>query len=164
MDISQDQYNRYRAFARSIAGNPYDGDELLHSTLLNILESNRIEIKDQDNYIICSLKWEFTRPRTRFKKLVGDFQQQWKDLEPFQFEVAINSNGETWVGSRLTNEQLDILISRLPSFERDVFQLYVMSDFSYRELSEETGIPVSYLYDTVKRAKEEIKKSIKYDE
>jgi len=36
--------------------------------------------------------------------------------------------------------------------------------FSYRELSNETGIPVSYLYDTVKRAKDEIKKCIKYDE
>lgn len=164
MDISTDQYNKYRKFAEVIAGNTYDGDELLHSTLLNILESNRIEIKDQDNYIICSLKWEFTRPRTRFKKLVGDFQSQWQDLEPFQFEIAINTNGETWVGSRLTNEQLDILISRLPFFEREVFNLYVMNGFSYRELSEETGIPVSYLYDTVKRAKEEIKKSIKYDE
>lgn len=164
MDISTAQYNKYRAFARSIAGNTYDGDELLHSTLLNILESPSLNIRDLDNYVMCSLKWEYTRPRTRFKKLVGEFQSNWKDLEPFQFEIAINANGETWVGSRLTNEQLDILISRLPSFERDVFQLYVMSDFSYRELSEETGIPVSYLYDTVKRAKEEIKKSIKYDE
>lgn len=164
MDISTAQYNKYRAFARSIAGNTYDGDELLHSTLLNILESSALNIRDLDNYVMCSLKWEFTRPRTRFKKLVGDFQNQWQDLEPFQFEIAINTNGETWVGSRLTNEQLDILISRLPFFEREVFNLYVMSGFSYRELSEETGIPVSYLYDTVKRAKEEIKKSIKYDE
>lgn len=164
MDISPDQYNKYRVFARSIAGNTYDGDELLHSTLLNILESSALNIRDLDNYVMCSLKWEFTRPRTRFKKLVGDFQSQWQDLEPFQFEIAINTNGETWVGSRLTNEQLDILISRLPFFEREVFNLYVMNGFSYRELSEETGIPVSYLYDTVKRAKEEIKKSIKYDE
>jgi DNA-directed RNA polymerase specialized sigma24 family protein len=55
-------------------------------------------------------------------------------------------------------------MSRLPFFEREVFNLYVMNGFSYRELSNETGIPVSYLYDTVKRAKDEIKKCIKYDE
>ncbi len=164
MDISQEQYNKYREFARNLTKSSFEGDELLHSTLLNILETDTSKINDIDSYVICSLKWEYIRPRTRYKKLIGDFQANWTDLEPHQFEVELNNNRETWIGSRLTNEQLDILMSRLPFFEREVFNLYVMNGFSYRELSNETGIPVSYLYDTVKRAKEEIKKCIKYDE
>lgn len=164
MIISQEQYNKYRIFARNITASQFEGDELLHSTLLNILETDTSKINDIDSYVICSLKWEYIRPRTRYKKLISDFQANWTDLEPHQFEVELNNNRETWIGSRLTNEQLDILMSRLPFFEREVFNLYVMQGFSYRELSNETGIPVSYLYDTVKRAKEEIKKCIKYDE
>jgi DNA-directed RNA polymerase specialized sigma24 family protein len=65
-----------------------------------------------------------------------------------------------WMADRLTNEQLDIYISRLPFFEREVFYLYALNDFSYDELSRETGIPKSYLYQTVKAAKDELRKSI----
>jgi DNA-directed RNA polymerase specialized sigma24 family protein len=65
-----------------------------------------------------------------------------------------------WMADRLTNEQLDIYISRLPFFEREVFYLYALNDFSYDHLSRETGIPKSYLYQTVKSAKDELRKSI----
>jgi len=164
MDISQEQYNNYRKFARNLTASDFEGDELLHSTLLNILETDTSKINDIDSYVICSLKWEYIRPRTRYKKLIGDFKANWTDLEPHQFEIEVHNARESWIGARITNEQLDILVSRLPFFEKEVFNLYVMNGFSYRELSNETGIPVSYLYDTVKRAKEEIKKCIKYDE
>jgi DNA-directed RNA polymerase specialized sigma24 family protein len=52
------------------------------------------------------------------------------------------------------------LISRLPFFEREVFYLYALNDFSYNDLSIDTGIPKKVLYNAVKYAKNEIKKAI----
>jgi RNA polymerase sigma factor (sigma-70 family) len=165
MTISQEQYKKFQQYARLIAKNHFNADDLLNSTLLKIIEIGNFEqVLNLDNYVYMAMRFEFYRSRSTFSKIYKEFQANWTDLEPYQFEVELNNSKETWMGSRITNEQLDILITRLPFFEREVFNLYVMNDFSYRELSNETGIPVSYLYDTVKRAKEEIKKYIKYDE
>jgi DNA-directed RNA polymerase specialized sigma24 family protein len=65
-----------------------------------------------------------------------------------------------WLGDKITSEQLDIYISRLPFLEREVFYLYALNDFSYSELSNATGIPKSALYNAVKSAVNELRKSI----
>jgi DNA-directed RNA polymerase specialized sigma24 family protein len=64
------------------------------------------------------------------------------------------------VGMRLENEQLDIFISRLPYFERELFFLYALDDFSYQALAKETGIPLAYLYRTIQKAKTTLRNSL----
>ena len=60
----------------------------------------------------------------------------------------------------LTNEQLDILISRLSEFERLIFQEYILEDFTYRELSKQTGIPTTFLYKTIDLIKQKIRANV----
>ena len=60
----------------------------------------------------------------------------------------------------MTNEQLDILISRLSEFERLIFQEYILEDFTYRELSKQTGIPVTFLYKTIDSIKQKIRANV----
>jgi DNA-directed RNA polymerase specialized sigma24 family protein len=80
--------------------------------------------------------------------------------EPTKSQLRDYESVTVWLGDRITNEQLDILISRLPFFEREVFYLYALNDFSYNDLSIDTGIPKKVLYNAVKYAKNEIKKAI----
>lgn len=70
------------------------------------------------------------------------------------------------IPTRLFNEQIDIYISRLPFFERELLLLYALDDFSYQKLSEETNISRSYLYRTIENAKTMLRNSLtlnKYD-
>jgi DNA-directed RNA polymerase specialized sigma subunit len=60
----------------------------------------------------------------------------------------------------MTNEQLDILISRLSEFERLVFEEYILEDFTYKELSKQTGIPSVYLYRTIDKIKQKLKQNV----
>jgi DNA-directed RNA polymerase specialized sigma24 family protein len=60
----------------------------------------------------------------------------------------------------MTNEQLDILISRLSEFERLIFQEYILEDFTYRELSKQTGIPTTFLYKTIDNIKQKIRANV----
>jgi DNA-directed RNA polymerase specialized sigma24 family protein len=62
--------------------------------------------------------------------------------------------------SRLLNENIDILISRLSPIESEIFRLYILPGFSYDELSKETGVPVKYLYSRVQTALNKIKKNV----
>jgi DNA-directed RNA polymerase specialized sigma24 family protein len=64
------------------------------------------------------------------------------------------------IAQRLEKEQLDIFISRLPFFERELLFLYALDGFSYGQLSKETGIPKPYLYQTIKNAKKILRKSV----
>ena len=64
------------------------------------------------------------------------------------------------IAQRIGKEQLDIYISRLPFFERELLFLYALDGFSYGQLSKETGIPKPYLYQTIKNAKKILRKSI----
>ena len=78
-----------------------------------------------------------------------------RDFKDYAHEVD-----KTWLGARMTNEQLDILISRLSEFERLIFQEYILEDFTYRELSKQTGIPVTFLYKTIDSIKQKIRANV----
>lgn len=136
-------------------------DELLHDTLLKILESDRDKLQDihnrgkLNNYVSNAIRLSarcsnssFNYTRLRFEKIRNDLKDDIID--------DVNKS----VGMRLENEQLDIFISRLPYFERELFFLYALDDFSYQELAKETGIPLNYLYRTIKKAKTTLRNSL----
>jgi RNA polymerase sigma factor (sigma-70 family) len=56
----------------------------------------------------------------------------------------------------IARENLDTLVQQLPTIERKALELYLLG-YTYQELSQGTGIPLSYLYQTIKKAKQKIK-------
>jgi RNA polymerase sigma factor (sigma-70 family) len=141
MIISRERYNHWRKIALSLTANSFEADDLLHDTIGRILE----------NIAYYSNRSSYHNLYRKHSELYADITDE--HLANLELESV-------WMADRLTNEQLDIYISRLPFFEREVFYLYALNDFSYDELSRETGIPKSYLYQTVKSAKDELRKSI----
>jgi DNA-directed RNA polymerase specialized sigma24 family protein len=57
------------------------------------------------------------------------------------------------IQSFVTRENIDILISRLPDFESKALELYLMG-FKYKEISDATDIPLTYVFRAVNTAKQ----------
>jgi RNA polymerase sigma factor (sigma-70 family) len=158
MTISKERYNHWRKIALSLTANSFEADDLLHDTIGRILENNLDHIKDIEAYVAHAIRIAYYSNRSSYHNLYRKHLDLYADITDEHLQnMAVES---VWMADRLTNEQLDIYISRLPFFEREVFYLYALNDFSYDELSRETGIPKSYLYQTVKAAKDELRKSI----
>ncbi len=64
-----------------------------------------------------------------------------------------NRADETWMGARLTNEQLDVVVNRLPPFNRVFLQAWLLSDKSPRKLAEEIGIDPNFANRNIKETK-----------
>lgn len=60
---------------------------------------------------------------------------------------------ETWIGHRMTNEQLDVIVNRLPPFNRVFLQAWILSDKSPRKLAEEIGIDPDFAERNIKETK-----------
>jgi RNA polymerase sigma factor (sigma-70 family) len=142
-------------------------DELLHDTLLKILESDKDklqEIHDRgklNNYVSNAI-------RLNAKCTNSSFNYKNRKFDRLRTEIKetcwIAHDDFKNIAMRLQSEQLDIFISRLPYFERELFFLYALDEFSYQKLSEETGIPINYLYRTIKKAKTTLRNSLKNDD
>ena len=158
MTISQVRYNHWRKIALSLTGNSFEADDLLHDTISRILENDISHVKDIEAYVAHAIRIAYYSNRSSYHNLYRKHSELYADISDEHLQnMAVES---VWMADRLTNEQIDIYISRLPFFEREVFYLYALNDFSYDHLSRETGIPKSYLYQTVKAAKDELRKSI----
>ena len=158
MTISQVRYNHWRKIALSLTGNSFEADDLLHDTISRILENDITHVKDIEAYVAHAIRIAYYSNRSSYHNLYRKHSELYADVTDEHLQnMAVES---VWMADRLTNEQIDIYISRLPFFEREVFYLYALNDFSYDHLSRETGIPKSYLYQTVKAAKDELRKSI----
>lgn len=166
------EINKYYAEWRRIARSEYPGntdkaDDLLHEVLVKILEGDRAKMED----II---------KRNKFKRYVSScicfmarcsnssFNYKVMKFEKLRTELNhdIQEDFTSAIPTRLFNEQIDIYISRLPFFERELLLLYALDDFSYQKLSEETNISRSYLYRTIENAKTMLRNSLtlnKYD-
>jgi RNA polymerase sigma factor (sigma-70 family) len=158
MVISKERYNHWRKIALSLSGNTFEADDLLHDTISRILENDISHVKDIEAYVAHAIRIAYYSNRSSYHNLFRKHSELYADIsDEYLQNMAVES---VWMVDRLTNEQLDIYISRLPFFEREVFYLYALNDFSYDHLSRETGIPKSYLYQTIKTAKDELRKSI----
>jgi len=158
MIISQVRYNHWRKIALSLTANSFEADDLLHDTISRILENDITHVKDIEAYVAHAIRIAYYSNRSSYHNLYRKHSELYADITDEHLQnMAVES---VWMADRLTNEQLDIYISRLPFFEREVFYLYALNDFSYDDLSRETRIPKSYLYQTVKTAKDQLRKSI----
>jgi DNA-directed RNA polymerase specialized sigma24 family protein len=149
-------YNFWFGISKMLTRDSDTAYELLHDTLLRIIEKER-SIDNPRNYVANSLRIAWYSQRSPFNYDYRDFQKRMVELT----EDMDCTMRQPDLSSRIINEQLDIYISRLPFFEREVFYLYALNDFSYDKLSKETTIPKIVLYRAVKRAKLILRNSIK---
>jgi DNA-directed RNA polymerase specialized sigma24 family protein len=164
-DAISKHYRQWQVLSRQLLHQKDLSDELLHDTLLKILETDEdvlLEIvkRDKLHQYVCNAlrlacygsKSSFNYKFMRFSKVTQELTQDLTD--------DITDDLASVIAQRLEKEQLDIYISRLPFFERELLYLYALDGFSYGELSKETGIPKAYLYKTIMNAKTILRNSI----
>jgi hypothetical protein len=153
------KYKHFKELAYNIARKEPFFEDLLHDSLLSMFGSkhieNLIDTGDFEFYLIRVMYLSVNSPTSPFYRQTIAWNRNRRDFKEYAHEVD-----KTWLGARMTNEQLDILISRLTEFERLIFQEYILEDFTYRELSKQTGIPTVFLYRTIDSIKQKIRANV----
>jgi len=153
------RYKHFKELAYNIARKEPFYEDLLHDSLLSMFGSkhieNLIDTGDFEFYLIRVMYLSVNSPTSPFYKQTIAWNRNRRDFKEYAHEVD-----KTWLGARMTNEQLDILISRLSEFERLIFQEYIFEGFTYRELSKQTGIPMPFLYRTIDNIKNKIRANV----
>ena len=152
-------YDHLKKLARNIARNQEWYEDLLHESIISAITSKHIDNLLQNDefefYLIRVMYLSVNSPSAPFNKLYIQYKKNKRDYVEKVFE-----EDKTWLGARLANEQLDILISRLSEFERLIFEEYILEDFSYKEFSKQTGIPSVYLYRTIDKIKQKLRNNV----
>lgn len=158
-DLLNDIYPDLIKVANKIMRGRAESGDLLNETVIEILESKSPRIPqvnpDFKHYCIRSLKLNSTQSCSRYNKVLGRWTQSRTDLLD-----SYNPKIETWMGARVDNELLDCALNFLPDLERKVFLLYIFDDFSYKSLSDQSGIPRQEIYDIVNNAKRQVRRII----
>jgi len=127
-------YKKFKELAKNISRGEDYYEDLLHDSLLSMFGSkhieNLIETGDFEFYLIRVMYLAVNSPTSPFYRQTIAWNRNRRDFKEYAHEVD-----KTWLGARMTNEQLDILISRLTEFERLIFQEYIFEGFTYREFS-----------------------------
>jgi RNA polymerase sigma factor (sigma-70 family) len=152
-------YDHLKKLARNIARNAEWYEDLLHESIISAITSKHIDNLLQNDefefYLIRVMYLSVNSPSSPFYKLHIEYKRNKRDFVDKNYE-----EDKTWLGARMTNEQLDILISRLSEFERLVFEEYILEDFTYKEFSKQTGIPQVYLYRTIDKVKQKLRNNV----
>ena len=155
-------YPTWRRYARGLVGSQAKGDDCLNETLLKILENQREKAAELaaagtlEFYVNRALYLMATDSSSRDHINYSKFGKKW-DCESSRH---LGEPVPVWMGSRLDNEYLDAYISLMPELDAVILRLYMFEDFSYKEASRVTGIPVKELYRLVENAINKIKRNV----
>jgi len=147
-------YERLKEIAYNISRKSNIHEDLLHDSIVSLLESGKTFESEQDaEYYLIRVMYLSVNSKTSpfYKKEIAWVKNR-SDLNTLKLHEV-----EPSTSVRELNENLDILVTRLNKFERMVFEQYIFTDFDYSELSFHTGIPVDYLYITVKNCKTKLR-------
>jgi hypothetical protein len=140
----ESNYKEFKKLAKRISRGQTYYEDLLHDCLLSILNNKHveklIETGDFEFYLIRVMYLSVNSPTSPFYKQTINWNRNRRDFKERSHELD-----NTWLGARMTNEQLDIII---------------LEDFTYRELSKQTGIPITFLYKTISTIKTTIKANV----
>lgn len=154
--------NRWRSHARGLMRDEVKGDDLLSETLLKIMENQQAKaehIASEGNlyaYVNRAMYLMASDYSSRYHVKYRKFELIWND----KMINDIIEPDPTWLGSRMDNEYLDAYISLMPEMEAIMLRLYMMNDFSYKELSRKTKIPIKDLYKIVEIAINKLRKNV----
>lgn len=155
-------YPLWRRYARGLLGDSVRGDDCLAETLLKLIENQPekaqelAEANKLEFYVNRCLYLMATDNSSRYHVKYTKFGRRWDQGS----EKHLNEPVPVWLGARLDNEYLDAFISLMPELDAVILRLYMLDDFSYKEASKKTGIPVKDLYKLVENAINKIKKNV----
>lgn len=163
LDIELKQHmNTWKSYAIGLMRDRVKGEDLLGEILLKILDNQKTKAEQ----LACEKKlfWYVNKALWRgainqsssFAIKYTRYAKNWSDMSIKHEE----EKDAPWLGSRIDNEYLDAYIQLMPQIDSVVLRLYMLDDFSYQKVSDETGIPVKDLYKLVERAINKIRKNV----
>jgi DNA-directed RNA polymerase specialized sigma24 family protein len=148
-------YKEFLALAKIICkGKSFDPYDLLHDTIARLYERD-VEFIDDivargkfKAYMDCSLRLAANSSTSRFYYTHRKFTNDMSEITEDALQTKVPD-----IASLVNRENIDIIISRLPDFESKALELYLMG-FKYKEISDATDIPLTYVFRAVNTAKQ----------
>lgn len=148
----EDNYQKWRRIAIGLAKDKTNGEDLLHEVIRSICENKGVpQLPEAINAYVERCLWLSWHSKT------SQYARTYRT--GIQFAECLDHEPEPvtcWWGREM-NEQMDMVIGRLGEFDRKLFELYILPDFSYQSVSEATGIPVNYLKDRIHKASKRLR-------
>lgn len=149
-------YPKLLKASRSLTPNYKDLVQIVAIRLLELPATpGLIQRGELTAYALTILRNEVYNKYSEFNKLIVT---NYNELTSEHEQIA----DEVWLGARLMNEQADVILNRLPSFEREFIQLWLLSGKSPKKLAEEIGIDAEYcrhnLYKSINKIKKYVRK------
>lgn len=129
--------------------------DLLHEVVVRLYDSPAFaklaDKPDARPYVCAAIA-------IQYKSRNGSYHKNFREFSERSTEITnTNITQDEWLGARLDNEQLDVLISRLPEFDRDLFEVHLLGGWSYDATAEATGIPKKYIIRNINYSIEKIR-------
>ena len=151
-EIIKNQGNRLQGFIRKRVRNSEDADDILQEVYYQLADANRL-LKPIDQMAA----WLFTVARNRILDLYrkkkpapmteflseGEEENMFGELSELLFDNG--STPETEYLHSLVWTELDKALEDLPEEQRSVFELTEMKGFSFKAISEQSGVPINTL-------------------
>jgi RNA polymerase sigma factor (sigma-70 family) len=151
-EIIKNQGSRLQGFIRKRVRNSEDADDILQEVYYQLADANRL-LKPIDQMAA----WLFTVARNRITDLYRkkktesmpevftetEDEDSFKELRNLMFD-----NGSTPEDDYLRSlvwTELEKALDELPEEQRSAFELTEMQGFSFKEISEQTGVPINTL-------------------
>ena len=151
-DIIKNYGSRLQGFIRKRVRTTEDADDILQDVYFQLLDADRM-MKPIDQMSA----WLFTVARNRItdlyrKKKPEPMPEYWSETDGESLFAELNdlmfdngSTPETDYLRSLVWTELDKALNELPEEQRQVFELTEMKGFSFKAISEHTGVPLNTL-------------------
>ncbi len=158
MNISQAITKLYPVLVKNAKRYTCNHDDLVQIVALRLFTHHAtqglIERNELTPYALIVMRNEVYYKYSEFNRLSLSY-------EPLT-EAHESITDDVWLGARLMNEQADVYLNRLPTFEREFIQLWLLSGKSPKKLAEEIGIDAEYtrhnLYKSINKIKKYVRK------
>jgi RNA polymerase sigma factor (sigma-70 family) len=137
---------RLRRFARSLAGNRQDGDDLMQTTVERVLERGLPEGVEALPWLfkICKNLW-IDEQRARAVRL--------KAAHTGELDEEPSVSGEAVALGQIGLREIERALDELPAEQRAVLALVAVEGFSYREAAEVLEAPIGTVMSRLSRAR-----------
>ncbi|MBB3898226.1 sigma-70 family RNA polymerase sigma factor [Roseococcus suduntuyensis] len=139
---------RLRAYARNMARNAHDADDLVQDTVLRALSARERFVPGTN-----MRAWLFTILRNRFFNTVAAHGRNNVPLEDAPPEALVTPPAHEWA---FRQSELRLALGKLQHLQREALLLSVGAELSYAEIGEIIGCPVGTVKSRVFRARQEL--------
>ena len=145
------------------------GQDLMHDLCITILEDNGDKYDgicqrgELWYYLVRVAKINAFSKTTRFYYKYKKHKE--KESNDLDFHVLVTAgktqdeSTDAWTSNKMQN--VDVVLSSLPFFEREIFRVYYLHEHTLNTLSHATGINRNTIHKALRRAKRKIQKQTK---